>query len=116
DDLDIGGRRRVGGVPEDKTTSRQAEQKEDEPSEKIRRASDHATMDSSRRVAVCRDQLCGWPLWPSNAASSCSKPPVSIAQCIPHSFGAPVSHHQRPDRGSWPSGTARVHGAHPIDL
>ena len=35
---------------------------------------------------------------PRIACSSCSKPPVSIAQCMPHSFGASVSHHQRPAR------------------
>src|SRR5437763_996970 len=32
------------------------------------------------------------------AWSSCSKPPVSIAQWMPHSLGAFTSHHQRPAR------------------
>ncbi len=35
---------------------------------------------------------------PSSACSSCSRPPLSIAQWMPHSFGAFVSHHQRPAR------------------
>jgi len=34
----------------------------------------------------------------------------------PAFLGAPVSHRQRPDRGSVPSPTARVHGEQPIDL
>jgi hypothetical protein len=35
---------------------------------------------------------------------------------MPHSFGAFVSHHQRPARSSSPSAIARVHGAQPIDV
>src|SRR5216683_879390 len=57
---------------------------------------------------------CEWPL--RRAASSCSNPPVSIAQFIPHSLGAPVSHHHRPERASSPAPVARVHGAHPMDV
>ena len=53
---------------------------------------------------------------PRIAWSSCSKPPVSIAQCMPHSFGAPVSHHQRPARTGSPFATGRVQGAQPIDV
>ncbi len=52
----------------------------------------------------------------SSACSSCSKPPVSIAQWMPHSFGAFVSHHQRPARDCSPGATARVHGAQPIEV
>ena len=36
------------------------------------------------------------------------------AQCIPHSFGAPFSHHQRPGARGSPGSTARVQGAQPI--
>ena len=43
---------------------------------------------------------------------------LQIEQCIPHSFGAPVSHHQRPARvGS--TGLQIAHaagGQHPIDV
>ena len=53
---------------------------------------------------------------PRIACSSCSKPPVSIEQCIPHSFGASVSHHQRPARVGSSGPIARVHGAQPIDV
>ena len=61
--------------------------------------------DFARSAGRCESQLCCLPLSPSRAVSSCSKPPVSIEQCIPHSFGAPVSHHQRPERGSSSSAT-----------
>ena len=53
---------------------------------------------------------------PISARSSCSSPPVSIAQWMPHSFGAPVSHHQRPARRSSPFCVGRVHGAQPIEV
>src|SRR5438128_729048 len=49
------------------------------------------------------------------AWSSCSKPPVSIAQWMPHSFGAFSSHHQRPARFGSPGWIARVQGAPPIE-
>src|SRR2546422_237176 len=52
----------------------------------------------------------------SSACSSCSKPPVSMAQWIPHSFGAFSSHHQRPVRAGAPGAIARVQGAQPIDV
>jgi hypothetical protein len=55
-------------------------------------------------------------LSPSSACSSCSRPPLSIEQWIPHSFGAFDSHHQRPARDGSSGLIARVHGAHPIDL
>ena len=44
------------------------------------------------------------------------EPPCSIEQCIPHSFGAFDSHHQRPARFGSPAATGRVHGAQPIDV
>ena len=53
---------------------------------------------------------------PRIAWSSCSNPPVSIEQCIPHSLGAPVSHHQRPARVGSPGAIARVQGLQPIDV
>ena len=39
-----------------------------------------------------------------------------IEQCIPHSFGASVSHHQRPARVGSSGPIARVHGVQPIDV
>jgi hypothetical protein len=54
--------------------------------------------------------------FPRIAFSSCSNPPCSIEQCIPHSFGAFVSHHQRPARSPSPGAIARVQGAQPIDV
>jgi hypothetical protein len=48
--------------------------------------------------------------------NSCSNPPVSIAQWIPHSLGAFCSHHHRPAREASPGAIARVQGAHPIDV
>ena len=39
---------------------------------------------------------------PRIACSSCSSPPVSTAQWMPHSFGAFASHHQRPSRPASP--------------
>ena len=53
---------------------------------------------------------------PRIACSSCSSPPVSTAQWIPHSFGAFASHHQRPARPASPGAIARVHGAQPIEV
>ena len=53
---------------------------------------------------------------PRIACSSCSSPPVSTAQWMPHSFGAFTSHHQRPSRPDSPSAIARVHGAQPIEV
>ena len=47
----------------------------------------------------------------SRTSSSCSKPPVSMEQCMPHSLGAPCSHHQRPARGSSPAVVGRVQHA-----
>ena len=41
---------------------------------------------------------------------------ISIAQCIPHSFGAFVSHHHRPARAGSPEAIARVQGAQPIEV
>src|SRR4029453_8605866 len=53
---------------------------------------------------------------PRIAWSSCSRPPVSTAQWIPHSFGAFSSHHQRPSRPVSPGAIERVQGAQPIDV
>ena len=48
----------------------------------------------------------------SSACSSCSRPPLSIEQWMPHSFGAPDSHHQRPARLASPGcDRARARGA-----
>ena len=52
----------------------------------------------------------------SSEFSSCSRPPLSTEQWMPHSFGAPDSHHQRPSREASPGLIARVHGAQPIDV
>ena len=65
------------------------------------------------RVAAHGDSQCAASL-PRMAFSSCSKPPCSIEQCMPHSLGAFVSHHQRPARSSSPSPIARVQGAQPM--
>ena len=48
------------------------------------------------------------------AWASCSKPPVSIGQWIPHSLGAPTSHHHRPALSSSPGATGRVQGSQPM--
>ena len=66
-----------------------------------------------RCVAVHRDHAeCSFSVsLPMIAFSSCSKPPCSIEQCMPHSFGAFDSHHQRPARSSSSGPIARVHGA-----
>ncbi len=71
------------------------------------------------RLALQRDGLRpphSWLSPPTIACSSCSKPPVSIAQWMPHSLGAPLSHHQRPARACSPGAIARVQGAQPIDV
>ena len=57
-----------------------------------------------------------WASSPRIAWSSCSKPPVSIAQCMPHSFGAFDSHHHRPARVGSPGAIARVQGEQPIEV
>ena len=67
-------------------------------------------------LAANRDARHACASSPRIACSSCSKPPVSIAQCMPHSFGAFVSHHQRPARAGSPGAIARVQGAQPIDV
>src|SRR5438270_1963487 len=64
------------------------------------------------RFSGQRDHAC----FPTVACSSCSNPPCSIEQCMPHSFGAFFSHHQRPARSSSPASVARVHGAQPIEV
>ena len=43
-----------------------------------------------------------------------TNPPVSTGQCIPHSFGAFFSHHQRPARRSSPGFVTLVQGRQPM--
>ena len=74
-----------------------------------RRARPRAPRRRRRRRSIERSS-------PRIACSSCSKPPVSIAQWMPHSFGAFVSHHQRPARVASPGAIARVQGAQPIEV
>ena len=66
----------------------------------------------TRITSEARHQQCSL----SRVSSSCSRPPLSIEQWMPHSFGAPDSHHQRPARLASPGAIARVHGAQPIDV
>src|SRR5207302_4927766 len=82
---------------------------------------DHAVRSGAGEAgasAPCRDPSSLRPSasLPRIAFSSCSKPPCSIEQCMPHSLGAFVSHHQRPARSSSPSPIARVQGAQPIEV
>src|SRR5688572_658478 len=52
-------------------------------------------------------------LFPAGNTSR-SNLPLSSEQCIPHSLATPISHHQRPARGSSPAEVGRVHGAQPM--
>ena len=72
--------------------------------------------DDFQLLAFEQDRRHAWASSPRIAWSSCSKPPVSIEQCMPHSFGASVSHHQRPARAGSPGAIARVQGAQPIEV
>ena len=78
-------------------------------------ASASSASGSASRMLRPRERATHLRQLPTMAWSSCSNPPVSIAQCMPHSFGAPVSHHQRPARTGSPSATGRVQGWQPID-
>ena len=79
---------------------------------------EHAFDLGEQDLALGRVDLQAHTLWRAPrcriASISCSKPPVSRGQWMPHSLGAFVSHHQRPARASSPSAVARVQGAQPM--